>query len=194
MVVTIFVYTLLIMGVVTLLRTMLATSSQQTLGGNSVDQIQSITSDFTNELRNAATGNDGSYPIYEASTTEIIFFTNFESAGSTTADRIRYYLSGTSLIKGRTAPSGNPPKYLSANESTTTVATKIMNGTSSVFFYYDGNFNGSTTPLTQPVNINQIRYVQISLTPQIQDLRGATTTYSAVTGAAVRNLKTNLGN
>ncbi|MFS6749792.1 hypothetical protein, partial [Staphylococcus aureus] len=68
--------------------------------------------------------------------------------------------------------------------------------TSSIFFYYDGSFNGvtSTQPLAQPVNITQVTYVQINIATQMKEIRQSTSTFSIITGAAIRNLKTNLGN
>jgi sulfur relay (sulfurtransferase) complex TusBCD TusD component (DsrE family) len=110
--------------------------------------------------------------------------------------RYRYYLSGGNLIKGKIAPTGSPPVYNTANESTTTVLYTASAASTSLFFYYDGTFNGttSTQPLAQPVNITKISYVQIGLNAQLNEIRNSTTTFSIITGASVRNLKTNLGN
>ena len=53
---------------------------------------------------------------------------------------------GTTLYKGVINPSGNPPAYLVANQSTTTLMTNVRNGTSlPVFQYYDANYSGTST-------------------------------------------------
>jgi hypothetical protein len=91
-------------------------------------------------------------------------------------------------------PSAGTPTYNPANEIVKPVQTGLVNGTTPIFYYYNDTYAGTTTPLAQPVNINQIKFVKINLVllKQGEDVTGPTFTVDS--GTAVRNLKTNLGN
>ena len=193
MMVVIFVYGLIMTAAAYLLHYVYLNAGQQPQTYMSIDSVRSVTSTFTSELRDAAYGSDGSYPLNQASTTQIIFFTPY-GYGTTTA-RIRYYLASTTLYKGVTLPTGNPVTYNTSNEAIRPVMYNVKNGTSSIFLYYSGTFAGTTSPLTQPVNVNQVTFVQMNLYAPLNDLSKATTTiFLMTTGSAIRNLKTNLGN
>jgi prepilin-type N-terminal cleavage/methylation domain-containing protein len=194
--VSIFIYSLIMLAVLEFLRIAYLGSSQNPLALDSIDKLRSVTTSFDNEIRSAAAGADGSYPLGQASTTQIVFFTPFGTNSTSSVYRVRYFLATSTLYKGVTIPSGSPLSYNLANEVITPVLFSATSPTSSVFFYYDGSFNGvtSTQPLAQPVNITQVTYVQINLATQMKEIRNATSTFSIITGAAIRNLKTNLGN
>lgn len=191
---TIVVYGFIMIATADLLRIMYSNSATNPASLNQVDQSRAVATSFVNELRDAQYGNDGSYPLSEASSTEIIFFTPYGSQASTTILRIRYYLSGTTLYKGVTVPSGSPLSYSAGSEVVSAVATNVENGSTPVFTYYSGDYGGTSSPLSQPVNVNDVTYAQIDLISLLGEVRGATTTFTTMTGAAIRGIKTNLGN
>lgn len=194
MLVTIAVFSVAMLVTANLLITIFTNSTTNPDALNAVDQAESASSNFVNQVRDAAYGNDGSYPLAEASTTEIIFFSPFGSGSSTTVDRIRYFVASSTLYEGVTAPSGSPATYDLADEQITPVVNHVSGvGTSTVFYYYNGSYAGTSSPLSQPVNVNQVTYVGLTLGVQLQEVIGATTTSVISTGAAIRNLKTNLG-
>ena len=195
MLVTIVVFGM-VMGVTAfLLRLIFMNATTNPNALNAIDQAESATTNFINQVRDATFGNDGSYPLREASTTEVIFFSPYGSPASTTVYRVRYYISSSSLYEGITAPSGSPSAYNTASEQVTKIASNVAGvGTSTIFYYYDGTYAGTSTPLNQPVNINQVTYIGLTMSIQLQEVRGATSTSVISTGAAIRNLKTNLGN
>lgn len=195
MLVTIVIFGL-VMGVTALLLRIIFTNATTNPNAlNAIDLAQSAASNFVNQIRDATYGNDGSYPLGEASTTEIIFFSPYGSSGSTTVDRIRYFVSSSTLYEGVTIPTGSPASYTSLNEKVTTIVPHIAGvGTSTIFFYYGGTYAGTTSPLAQPVNVNQVTYIGMTMTVQLQEVRGSTASSAISTGAAIRNLKTNLGN
>lgn len=132
------------------------------------DQLESqrqgrrVLQDFVTEMRSASYSSIGAFPIEEASSTEVIFYSNINNNGY--IERVRYSLSGNKLIKGITEPTSTPLFYNTAYEATSTVVDILNNGTSSLFYYYDGNFNGtSTPPLTYPVDLTKIRVVSMNL-------------------------------
>lgn len=194
--VSIAIYGVIAIGLVAFLRIALVSAVQNPLALDSIDSARTVATLFTNEIRSASAGNDGSFPINQASTSQIIFFSPYGSIGSTTINRIRYFYSSSTLYKGITVPSGNPATYNVASEVVSRVLLNATMPTSSVFFYYDGNYNGisSTTPLSQPVNVTQVSYVQIHIATKLNEIRNSTSSFSIITGASIRNLKTNLGN
>ena len=195
MLVTIAVFGMVMVVTANLLLIIFKNSTTNPNALNAVDQAQAAASNFVNQIRDAAYGNDGSYPLAEASTTEITFFSPYGTSGSTTVDRIRYFVASSTLYEGVTAPSGSPAAYNPANEIVTAVVPHVSgNGTSTVFFYYGGTYAGTSSALSQPVNVGQVTYVAFTMAVQLQEVRGATSTSEISIGSAIRNLKTNLGN
>ncbi len=198
-IISVTIFTLLIGGVTTLFKNIFVRGKQQTIILSVADQGRSLLQNFTNELRNAGTGNDGSYQVVKADDQQIILYSNFDASATTTVRRIRYYIgtssATTTLYKGVVTPTGSPLSYNLSNEVVRPVETGLASSGAKIFYYYDGNYDGTTTvPLTQPVNINNIRYVQMSLLLLKQDVKNATTTFTMTAGAGIRNLKSNLGN
>jgi prepilin-type N-terminal cleavage/methylation domain-containing protein len=193
--VTIAIFGLVMIATANLLRLIFMNTTTNPSALNEVDQAQSSANTFVNQVRDAAYGNDGSYPVAQASTTQIIFFSPYGTAGSTTVDRIRYFVSSSTLYEGVTAPSGSPSSYNTANEQVRSIVSNVSgNGTSTIFYYYTGIYGGTSTPLSQPVNLNQVTFIQMTFAVQLKEIRGSTATSTISTGAAIRNLKTNLGN
>lgn len=149
-----------------------------------IDLARMASSAFVNEIRNASSGNDGSFCIAKAGNSEIIFYSTLGSLESQ-VNRIRYFVSDGVLYKGVTEPAGNPPSYNPSSEKISTAISKISNGSTPVFYYYDGDYNGKTGALLQPVNINQIRFVEINIMEE---------NFSVNAGVAIRSLKDNSGN
>lgn len=193
MLTAIFIFTLLIGGILLLFKTILTTSTQQTLALGSTDQARKVAFNFVNEIRTATTGNSGAYPLNEASSSEIILYSGYGSANGT-ANRIRYFASGPILYKGTIIPSGNPLSYNLNSEIVKPVQTALANGNTPIFYYYDEAFSGTNTPLIQPINLNRVKFVKINLILLKQDVKNATSTFSVSAGGTIRNLKTNLGN
>ena len=167
---------------------------QQPLAIGTVDKTRIVTNTFLNEIRGATTAGDGSYPLTLASSTAIIFYTPYGSYDGS-IQKVRYFISSGILYKGTTKPTGTPPTYPVANEQIIPL-TPLASSTATIFTYYDGNYTGATTsvPLTQPVSIAQVTYVQMALTVFTKDSRTGTSTFTMTAGATPRNLKTNLGN
>lgn len=159
---------------------------------DNIDYANAVGANFTNEIRIAQVGSDGAYPIGQAEDKQIIFFSSYRQPVGQVA-RIHYYLTDNTLYKGVTLPTGDPLTYNLISEKVQAVQNNIVNDASPIFYYYDGNYTGSSTSLLQPVNINQIKYVKINLNILKQNTRTDTTVFSIIAGSAVRNLKNNLG-
>ncbi len=190
--VTITIFTIIMAGTSFLLRNIYVTSGQQNLSLDTIDRARVATFNFANEIRNASGGNDGSYPLGQASTSQIIFYTAYGAVG-TNVNRIRYYIASSTLYKGVITPTGSPLTY-TGSEKITSVLPNVLSSSSPIFYYYDGNYAGTSSPLAQPVNLNQVKFVQIKMVINNQDRRNSTSTFIVTTGSTMRNLKTNLGN
>lgn len=193
MLATIFIFTILMAGIGALFKNVFVSSVQQNKAIRGIDQARKVTRDFTNELRNGITGNNGSYPINQAGNSEIIFYSNYGTSGSN-VNRIRYYLSNQSLYKGVVTPSGNPPTYNIASEVIRPVQTGVINGGTPIFYYYPDTFGGTTTALSQPVNVNQVKFVEMNLNVLKQNGSATSSSFTVSAGTTIRNLKSNLGN
>ncbi len=186
------IFSMLIFIVIAVFETVLFGSNQQFLALDNVDNARLVMSRFVNEIRNASVGVDGSYQLNTAGDNQIIFYSKSSYTGL--VNRINYYLSGTTLYRGITAPSGNPQTYNLAQESKTLIQKDVVNQASPIFTYYDGNYDGNTRPLSQPVNVTLVKFIKINLTVLNQVQSHSQSNFSISAGANIRNLKTNLGN
>lgn len=144
---------------------------------------------FTAELREASPSSSGAYPIAQAGTSTITFFSNVDSDAS--KEQVRYFLQNKKLMRGVIKPTGNPPVY-TGTETLTTLVTDVSNDNNTpVFQYYDSVYAGTTTPMSIPINVTTVRLVKIQLVVDRDPTSSPTplTIYSAVT---LRNLKDNL--
>ncbi len=118
--------------------------------------------DFLNDLRRASYSSVGAYPIELATAKEIIFYSNIDT--DSWKEKVRYFVSGTTLRRGLTKPSGTPLIYNSANETAVDVAHDL-NNTTTLFYYYDQNYDGitNTSSMTFPIDISKVRMVGIKL-------------------------------
>ncbi len=158
-------------------------------GISAEDDVRRILRPMTDELRAMSTSSQGGYPIESASATSIVFFSDI--SGDSNKERVRYYVTGTTLFKGVIAPTGNPVTYPSQNEVVTTLATSVANGATPVFQYYDSTYTGVESALTFPVNVSSVRLVKITLLVE-KDPNRSPTIATLTTQVMLRNLKDNL--
>lgn len=192
-IVTLCIFTIMLIAINTLFLSVFKNPKQQLLSSNNIDGARMATSNFANELRGATIGNDGSFPLNQAADSQIIFYSSVGGNG-TIVKRIRYYISNNILYKGIVVPSGSPLSYNLSSEIVKPILSGLTNGTDPAFYYYDGNYNGSGTPFSQPINVNQVKFVKINLIVSKQISTKDTSTFSISNGATIRNLKNNLGN
>lgn len=142
------------------------------------------------ELREAAPGANGAYPLVSTGSTTLTFFSDIDNDGVT--EQISYTLIGTNLYRAVIKPTGSPPSYLIANQSTTTLIRNVVNGDSvPSFLYFDTDYTGTSTPLIQPVNPSSVKLIQVNQRIDIDPNRSPVPIIFSVQ-ANIRNLKTNL--
>ena len=145
---------------------------------------------LSHALREARLADTGAYQLVEMSPQRIIFYADIDADQAT--ERVRYELTGTTLERGITKPTGDPLGYdVVANEVTTVVTSNVRNGATDIFTYYTGNYPADQTPLT-PVDLTEVKYIQFyllidadpAINPPPIEVRSQ---------VQLRNLKTNLG-
>ncbi len=144
---------------------------------------------ITAEARVAATAGNGAYPLESVLDSSLIFFSNVDSDAG--IERIRYFVSGTTLRRGIIEPLGSPVTYPSANETITTVLNNLANGATSVFSYYNTNYTGIESPLPQPVDARVVRFIIVTFIVD-KDLTRPPAALQTRSGINLRNLKDNL--
>lgn len=191
-VVSISLFALLAGAVIALVGNIITTSRQQGTLLSDADQARRLSVRIMSELRNAVSSNTGAYALEQAGDQQIIFYSNID--GGSDIEKLRYYISSGSLYRGVTKPVGNPLAYTGASETATLVQANIGNGGNPLFYYYPDTYTGTGNALVQPVNVTQVRFIQLSL--QVFNKGGVvnTNTYTVTASGTIRSLKTNLGN
>lgn len=183
----------LIFPITFLLITVFSGSKQQYQSLENIDNARIVSSRFVNEIRSSVQGVDGAFAISYAGDQEIIFYSPWGTLDYS-IKKIRYFVSDDNLYKGVTVPTGSPLSYSSSSENVIRVQSNLSTGGEPLFYYYDGNYDGSSDPLSQPVNINNIKFVRMNLNIFKQSEKENNSIFSINTGATIRSLKENLGN
>ena len=152
-------------------------------------EAQSLVKVMAREIRATEPSSNGAYPIAAAATSTMTFFADVDGDG--TKEQIRYYIATTSVYRGVVKPTGSPLVYTGA-ETFKILATGIRNASSSpIFEYYDGTYEGTSSPMTYPLTITAIRLIRVNLTIDT-DPNKAPVWRTFTTQVGLRNLKDNL--
>lgn len=144
-----------------------------------------VESAMTN-LREASYGSDGSYPIASAATSSITFYANIDN--DLYVERVTYILINKTFYRTIAEPSGNPLSYANATVSTSTIATSVINATSTPIFTY---FDEAGAQLSSPVNISNITSIKTTVIVDV-NVNRAPVAFTLTGGATLRNLQDQL--
>lgn len=123
-------------------------------------EARRIIEDLVKEIRSASVSSVGSYLIAEATPTSFVFYSDIDS--DTYREKVRYFLDGVNFKKGVIKPSGTPLTYNPANETIMVAAHDLVAG-QTPFSYFDQHYDGTSPPLSFPVNVMDIRLVKATL-------------------------------
>lgn len=134
-------------------------------------------------MREAAYASDGAYPIVLISPNEFSFYADVDA--DIAVERVRYYISGTSLMREVTDPSGDPPVY-GTPQSSSIVSETVRNVEQdvSLFQYYD-MYGGLITDYSR---IAYVRFVEMNVVVNVDPYKLPNQLVLRST-AALRNLK-----
>lgn len=122
---------------------------------------RSSLSQMVNDLRRINQGSNGAFAIESADADSFIFYSNIDD--DSYFEKVEYSISGTELRKSVTKPSGSPLVYSLADKTTAVLTSKIANGATPLFSYYDDTYAGTGSSLALPVDVTAVRFVKINL-------------------------------
>ena len=134
-------------------------------------------------LREASYGDDGSYPISSAATSSMTFYADTNGDGE--VEKVNYYISKGTLYRGVVNSTGLPPSYTGQPQATSTLATYIVNSTSTPIFQY---YDNTGALLASPIDVSAIASVVTTLKVDVDPNRSPTT-YTLIGSATLRNLR-----
>jgi hypothetical protein len=152
---------------------------------------QNALTSMIREIREARSGDDGSWPIVQTDDNTFVFYSDVTNDGRT--DRVRYFIQGTELRKGIIQPTNVPVSYPQANEKIYIIATSIDLSGGPIFKYYNGNWPADTAnnPLIVSNRLLNTRYVSVYL--KINRTQNfAAQPFELSSGVTIRSLKNNL--
>lgn len=143
------------------------------------------------EIREAKYGDDGSYPLSQAGNNEFVFYSDIDQDSLT--ERIRYFMQGTNLKKGVVKPENDPPIYISAHETITTISQFVQNSANPIFTYYNGNWPTDivNNPLPTLTRLTDTKLMHVRLKINVNPNRPPSD-FILESDTQIRNLKTNL--
>lgn len=155
------IFSLLSIGVITILTqtNILSSISQGRI--NSVDEGRKILRPLVGEVRSALPSHTGGYMLEETQEFSFIFYSDINGNGM--IERVRYFIEDNTFKKGVTAPSGSPLSYDIDEEIISWIIQDIANDTIPVFEYFDASYTGTQDPLIQPVSPLDVRMVKITI-------------------------------
>jgi type II secretory pathway pseudopilin PulG len=134
-------------------------------------------------VREAAYSSQGAFPIVSVDPNDFVFYADVDA--DPLIERVHYYLSGTTLMRGVLDPTGNPPDYVGV-EQTEIVSEHVRNVAQGlpVFEYFDAlgaQIASSTSAYTS------VRFVKVTLAVNVNTatLPNQLSLYSST---ALRNL------
>jgi hypothetical protein len=139
------------------------------------------------EVRSMGPSSIGGYPIELASSTGITFFSDIDEDG--VFERVRYYLTSSTLVKAVIEPTGSPLQYATSSETSRTLVANVLSASSS-FAYFDAAYTGDEAALGFPVSVAAVRVVRIDIYADISPSTSPQPTYFTNT-VTIRNLRSN---
>jgi type II secretory pathway pseudopilin PulG len=190
MVVTLSIFMILVIGASALYLDTINNNNNLTQNLNAQMDVRRAFSSMLADIRSASTASNGAYTIDTASSSYFAYYSDIDNDGL--KEKIRYFLNGKILEVGIIKPTGNPPTYISANEKISPLINNVVNPVNKpIFSYYDSSYDGTTAPLSFPINISAVRLIKIDVLID-QDPLNPPGPEDFTTQISIRNLKDNL--
>jgi len=190
LIVAVAVTTLLLTGIYQINTKIFSIGGYLTTSLEEQGQIRKALKEMVPEIRSASQSSTGSYPIALASSSALTFYSDVDEDG--TRERLRYFISTSTLWRGYLRATGSPATYDSSLEVVTAIVRNVVSSTTAPLFqYYDKNFTGTSTALVQPVDPLIIRLIKITIIADANPSKPPPA-HTGTTQVVIRNLKDNL--
>ena len=126
-----------------------------------IDAAGRVIETMSSEIRKMNRAENGIFPLEIVQGQTLVFYSDVDNDGLT--ERIEYSLNetGTALERKLIEPGGD--LNYSGTETTTVIVDGIRNGIEPLFKYYDEDYTGSEDPLSEPVNVTNVKMIEIIL-------------------------------
>ncbi|PIR45124.1 MAG: hypothetical protein COV10_01200 [Candidatus Vogelbacteria bacterium CG10_big_fil_rev_8_21_14_0_10_51_16] len=141
------------------------------------------------ELRAVQESDMGGHPVAIAKSDELAFFSDVDADGR--RERIRYFTDDRTLWRGESHSFGSPPEYDFNDEEQRVMVSYVVATTTPLFSYYPAGHVPTLAPLAEPIDVQAVRLIQISVSADIDPLE-APGVITGVSQVSLRNLKDNL--
>jgi len=121
--------------------------------------LQLAVNTMVSELRSIAPAANGGYPLEAVNATSVTFFVDADKNG--TVDRVRYFLSTSTLKRGLVRPTSTPATYQTSTEQVSILLNNVLAGS---FWFFDSAYTGSQASMTLPILIENVRAVRFAVT------------------------------
>lgn len=143
------------------------------------------------EIREAKSGDDGSYVIEKADDFEFVFYGNIDNDEAT--ERIRYFIDGTDFKKGVINPNSSPPLYITDPDDPDyseqiIILSKYVRNVPPIFHYFDGEMQEL---LPVPARLKDTKLLRLYLVINV-DPNQPPQDFMLESDVQLRNLKANL--
>jgi prepilin-type N-terminal cleavage/methylation domain-containing protein len=186
-----FIFGTIVAGVSSFSAYYLKNYSFSTEENQSIGIAQTGLTEMIRNIREIRDGEDGSWPLVQTDNNLFIFYSDVTGDGK--ADRVRYFINGTTLQKGIIQPTAVPVTYPAGNEKIYTIVTNIDTSAGPIFTYYNGNWPSDlvNNPITPTNRIYNTRYIKVLLKINIT-ANYAALPFELTSGVAIRSMKDNL--
>jgi hypothetical protein len=136
-------------------------------------------------IREAAYSSEGAFPIISVSPYDFVFYADIDE--DPLIERVHYYVSGSTLMRGVLDPTGNPPAYVGV-ETAGVVADYVRNtalGTTTPLFRYYDQLGAEIASSTSAYTAVRFVKVTLAINVNVATLPNQLSLYSS---AALRNL------
>lgn len=117
-------------------------------------------------IQSASISANGAYPIENASTGSLAFYSDINKNGS--PEHLRYFYATSTIYQGIIQATGTPATYPTSSEIVTDFIDHVIIASATpLFSYYGSSYTGSQAPLTYPIAISSIRLIGINFSVQL---------------------------
>lgn len=148
-----------------------------------IDEARKGTELMVKEIREARTGQDGSYVIAKTEDYEFSFYSDIDKDRA--IEKVRYFIDGSDFIKGVIEPEGVPAVY--PEEEEFFILSQNVRNAPPIFRYFDGDGN----ELSRPARKKDTKLMKVYLVININPNR-APQDFELESEVQIRNLKNNL--